>query len=117
MCPSLRPEGLSPRRPFSSCPYSPKCLEEEFDEVRYPHATPKQQQEYAVEVMHISPLVASMSACAGELGSSVGKEDSAHVDRREGSVRYDTPLDGTTSALRRTGRPDWRSHRHAPRVH
>ena len=42
-------------------------VEEEFEEVRYPQATPKQQQEYAIGGMHISPLVASMSAKAAEI--------------------------------------------------
>src|ERR687893_301816 len=88
-------------------------VEQEFSEVRYPHATPKQQQEYAICRMHISPLVAIMSECAGELGSSVGKENSTHVDRTEGSVRYDAPLDGCAASLRPTGRSYGRSH-HLP---
>jgi hypothetical protein len=31
--------------------YLPECLEAEFSEVRYPQATPKQRQRYAVWAM------------------------------------------------------------------
>ncbi len=43
-------------------PLFTNLVEEEFEEVRYPQATPKQQQEYAIGGMHISPLVAIMPA-------------------------------------------------------